>query len=132
MILIALGANIHSRAGSPAQTLHAAIAEFQRAGVGVRAVSPFYETPAWPEPGEPAFVNAVASVDTALEPASLLQFLQRVEIDFGRRRTVRNAPRTLDLDILDYDRRVEVGPPTLPHPRIAARGFVLIPLRDIA
>jgi 2-amino-4-hydroxy-6-hydroxymethyldihydropteridine diphosphokinase len=132
MILIALGANIHSRAGSPAQTLHAAIAEFQRAGVGVRSVSSFYETPAWPEPSEPAFVNAVASVDTTFAPLSLLEFLQGIEAEFGRRRTIRNAPRTLDLDIVDYDGRVEVGPPTLPHPRMAARGFVLIPLRDIA
>jgi 2-amino-4-hydroxy-6-hydroxymethyldihydropteridine diphosphokinase len=132
MILIALGANIPSRAGAPAQTLHAAIAEFGRAGIRTPAVSPFYETPAWPEPGDPLFVNAVASIQTTLAPAALLALLHRIERDFGRVRSVRNAPRTLDLDIIDYDGRIDGGPPTLPHPRIDSRGFVLIPLRDVA
>jgi 2-amino-4-hydroxy-6-hydroxymethyldihydropteridine diphosphokinase len=116
----------------PAQTLHAAIAEFGRAGIRVPAVSSFYETQAWPEPRDPAFVNAVASIETSLAPAVLLALLHRVERDFGRVRAQRNAPRTLDLDIVDYDGRIEGGPPTLPHPRIESRGFVLIPLRDVA
>jgi 2-amino-4-hydroxy-6-hydroxymethyldihydropteridine diphosphokinase len=132
MILIALGANIPSRAGAPAQTLHAAIAEFARTQIHVRAVSPFYETPAWPEPSDPSFVNAVAQVETALGPAALLALLHRIERDFGRVRSVRNAPRPLDLDIVDYDGRIEDGPPMLPHPRLESRGFVLIPLRDVA
>jgi len=132
MILIALGASIPSRVGMPAQTLHAAIAEFERAGVRASAVSSFYETQAWPEPRDPAFVNAVASIETSLAPVALLAILHQIERDFGRVRSPRNAPRTLDLDIVDYDGRIEGGPPTLPHPRIESRGFVLIPLRDVA
>jgi 2-amino-4-hydroxy-6-hydroxymethyldihydropteridine diphosphokinase len=132
MILIALGANIVSRAGRPAQTLHAAIAEFWREGISTPAVSPFYETPAWPDPGDPPFVNAVIRIETSLASAALLALLQRIEKDFGRVRQMRNAPRTLDLDIIDYDGRIEGGPPVLPHPRIESRGFVLIPLRDVA
>ena len=132
MILIAFGANIPSRAGMPAQTLHAAIAELGREGIRVLAVSPFYETTAWPDPGDPAFVNAVARVETALAPAALLALLHRIERDFGRVRSVRNAPRTLDLDIIDYNGRVEGGAPVLPHPRISSRGFVLVPLCDVA
>jgi 2-amino-4-hydroxy-6-hydroxymethyldihydropteridine diphosphokinase len=132
MILIALGANIPSRAGSPALTMHAAIAEFRHKGIRVPALSPFYETPAWPNAADPSFVNAVARIETTLAPGALLARLHEIEMNFGRVRAVRNAPRSLDLDILDYDGRIESGPPALPHPRIESRGFVLIPLRDIA
>jgi 2-amino-4-hydroxy-6-hydroxymethyldihydropteridine diphosphokinase len=58
--------------------------------------------------------------------------LHQVETSFGRRRAAKNAPRTLDLDLLDYDGRVEAGPPTLPHPRLGERAFVLFPLADVA
>jgi 2-amino-4-hydroxy-6-hydroxymethyldihydropteridine diphosphokinase len=67
-----------------------------------------------------------------LSPAALLTLLHEVEASFGRKRAEPNAPRTLDLDILDYEGRVEQGPPVLPHPRMAGRAFVLLPLRDVA
>jgi 2-amino-4-hydroxy-6-hydroxymethyldihydropteridine diphosphokinase len=132
MILIALGANLPSTAGQPAETLRAALAALGTHGVDVRAVSKFYATPAWPDPNDPPFVNAVAHVETALSPTELLAALHNVETAFGRKRSERNAPRTLDLDLLDYDGRIEPGPPELPHPRMAERGFVLIPLKDVA
>ena len=133
MILIALGANLPSHAGSPDETLHAALAELSRAHIRVMAVSAFYMTPAWPDPSDPTFVNAVARIETELVPQDLIARLHAVERAFGRERSgVRNAPRTLDLDLLDYDGRVEGGPPVLPHPRIESRGFVLVPLRDVA
>ncbi len=133
MILIALGSNLSSRAGSPAQTLHAALAELARGHIRVVAVSSFYNTAAWPNPADPSFVNAVARIETKLAPATLIARLHDVEREFGREHSgIRNAPRTLDLDLLDYDGRVEEGPPILPHPRIASREFVLVPLRDVA
>ena len=132
MILLALGANLPSPAGTPAETLRAALAALENAGVHVRAASKFFVSAAWPDPRDPAFVNAVAKVETTLEPVALLALLHAVEREFGRRRGERNAPRTLDLDLLDYDGRVEEGPPRLPHPRMIERGFVLIPLADIA
>jgi 2-amino-4-hydroxy-6-hydroxymethyldihydropteridine diphosphokinase len=132
MILIALGANIPSHVGAPVQTLDAALAELGKRGVKVVAVSPYYVTPAWPDPADPSFVNAVAQIDTNLSPAGLLALLHELETAFGRARSVRNAPRTLDLDILDYDSRVQAGVPDLPHPRMTERGFVLIPLADVA
>jgi 2-amino-4-hydroxy-6-hydroxymethyldihydropteridine diphosphokinase len=132
MILIALGANLPSSAGKPAETLRAALEALGTRGIDVRAVSKFYATPAWPDPKDPPFVNAVAHVETALLPTALLAALHDVETAFGRRRAERNAPRTLDLDLLDYEGRVEPGPPELPHPRMAERGFVLIPLGNIA
>jgi len=77
-------------------------------------------------------VNAVVHVETALAPGPLMAELLHTEKSFGRVRARANAPRTLDLDLIDYDGRIEYGPVTLPHPRIADRGFVLIPLADVA
>jgi 2-amino-4-hydroxy-6-hydroxymethyldihydropteridine diphosphokinase len=94
--------------------------------------SGFYRSDAWPDPNDPAFVNAVAAVETELAPAALLAVLHKLEAAFGRRRSAPNAPRTLDLDLLDYHGRVEEGPPMLPHPRMDTRVFVLFPLREIA
>lgn len=132
MILIGLGANLSSPAGPPLATLRAALAALGRNGAEPVPVSRFYQTPAWPDPSDPPFVNAVAQVRTELSPAALLARLQEIERFFGRIEAARNAPRPLDLDILDYDSRVEAGPPELPHPRIEARAFVLVPLAEIA
>ena len=132
MILIALGGNLASQAGPPARTLDAALAALAKAGVNIQAVSPYYVTQAWPDPSEPPYINAVARVTAVLTPVELLALLHDTETAFGRVRSVRNAPRTLDLDLLDYDGRIEAGPPALPHPRLAERGFVLVPLADVA
>lgn len=132
MILIALGANIVSRAGPPAATLTAALARLETLGVQILSVSPFYETPAWPNPADPAFVNAVAAVKTGLQPVELLDLLHGVETEFGRMRSVPNAPRTLDIDLLDHHGAMLSGAVTLPHPRMTQRAFVMVPLADIA
>ena len=132
MILVALGANLKSAAGLPEETLAAALGAMFAQRIRVLKVSPLYRTPAWPDPSDPPFTNAVALVQTPLGPAGLLAALHTIEAAFGRERTHPNAPRTLDLDLIDYDGRVEEGPPVLPHPRIAERAFVLRPLADIA
>lgn len=132
MILIALGSSLPSRAGDPSATLRAALERLRDNGVTPVSVSRFYRTPAWPDPRDPAFVNAVAQVMTELSPAELIAALHDTETAFGRVRSARNAPRALDLDILDYDGRIKDGPPVLPHPRMDRRGFVLVPLRDVA
>ena len=132
MILIALGANLPGPAGQPAGTLEHALGKLGSKGIKILGVSSFYETPAWPNPAEPAFINAVASIDTALQPVELLALLHGVETELGRLRSAPNAPRTLDLDLLDYDGRVSDGGVVLPHPRLAERSFVLVPLAEIA
>ena len=132
MILIALGGNLNSPAGSPAQTLDAALAALEKRGANIAAVSAYYVTPAWPDPADPAYVNAVARIGTELDPAALMKLLHETETAFGRVRAQRNAPRTLDLDLLDYDGTVQPGPPHLPHPRLAERAFVLVPLAEVA
>jgi 2-amino-4-hydroxy-6-hydroxymethyldihydropteridine diphosphokinase len=130
--IIALGANLPSRAGSPERTIRAALVELARAGLAVERVSKLYSSPAWPDSADPRFVNAVARVRTNLAPVRLLELLHETETAFGRTRSVRNAPRSLDLDIVDFGSRAEEGPPALPHPRLAVRAFVLVPLAEIA
>jgi 2-amino-4-hydroxy-6-hydroxymethyldihydropteridine diphosphokinase len=133
MILIGLGANLPSDVGPPAATFKRALGELERHDVQIRHVSRFYETPAWPDPADPAFVNAVAVVQTRLQPVELLMVLHGVETALGRLRSAPNAPRTLDIDLLDYQGRVMTTPEiALPHPRMAARSFVLVPLHDVA
>jgi 2-amino-4-hydroxy-6-hydroxymethyldihydropteridine diphosphokinase len=132
MIVIALGANLASRVGAPRTTLDAALARLSENGVRVESVSSYYVTKAWPDPADPDFVNAVARIDTTRSPRELLELLHDTEAFFGRTPGARNAPRTLDLDLIDYDGRTEPGPPELPHPRLADRAFVLVPLSEIA
>lgn len=83
--------------------------------------------------GGPDFINAVAAIDTALAPIELLDELQRLELVAGRERPYRNAPRTLDLDLLLYgDARIDEPRLVVPHPRMHERAFVLLPLAEIA
>jgi len=132
VILIALGANLPGPAGPPATALRAALTRLEERGVQIVSASSFYETPAWPDPGQPAYINAVAAVETTLQPVELLTLLHGVETDFGRLRSAPNAPRTLDLDLLDYEGRVVTEGVVLPHPRMTERSFVLVPLAEIA
>ena len=135
MIVIALGANLPSAAGPPEKSLRAALSVLSDAGIGIVSRSSFYRCPAWPDPSDPPFVNAVAALSTELSPLDLLNLLHAVETSFGRRRSddakSKNAPRTLDLDLIDYDGLVQPGAPALPHPRMAERSFVLVPLQEL-
>ncbi|MFT3808688.1 MAG: 2-amino-4-hydroxy-6-hydroxymethyldihydropteridine diphosphokinase [Micropepsaceae bacterium] len=134
MILIALGANEASRRGPPPETFRAALETLEGMGVKTLQLSRLFTSPAWPDPKDPPFTNAVARVETALPPVELMAALHAVEAGFGRERRVPNAPRPLDLDLIDYAGRVESPPggPVLPHPRAAERAFVLAPLLDVA
>lgn len=126
---IALGANL----GDAAATLRAAVhALGAQPGIELVQASPFYRT-APLDAGGPDFVNAVAEVRTTLTAPALLDALLAIESDFGRERPYRNAPRTLDLDLLLYgDARIDSPRLTVPHPRMRERAFVLVPLADIA
>jgi 2-amino-4-hydroxy-6-hydroxymethyldihydropteridine diphosphokinase len=135
-IIVALGANLPSaRHGPPRATLEAALAALAQSGVRVLARSSWYASPPVPRSDQPDYVNGVARVATDLGPADLLACLHRIEAAFGRVRTARDAARAIDLDLIDYAGLVTApdGPgPILPHPRAHLRGFVLIPLREVA
>lgn len=137
-ILVGLGANLPGPAGTPRQTLEAALAALEGEGISVRACSGFWASPAWPPSDQPPYLNAVARVETALGPEDLLQRLHAVEARFGRSRGERWAARPLDLDLLAHGRlqrapaAAGAGDLALPHPRLAERAFVLLPLADVA
>ena len=128
---IALGSNMGDRRG----TLEGAIAALVATpGVAVKKVSSFHETePVGGPPGQGLFLNAAAVLETTLDPLGLLNVLHEIEERFGRTRTVHWGERTLDLDLLLFDDKIIDTPElTIPHPRMAARRFVLEPLAEIA
>jgi len=124
---IAFGSNRRSRHGSPAATLRAAIAAL----AGVESVSKIRATPALGPAGR-SFANAVAIVDSDLEPDALLAELKEIERAFGRRAGRRWGPRVLDLDIVLWSEGAWGGPgPIIPHTEFRRRRFVLQPLAEL-
>ena len=140
MIVVALGANLPTETyGSPEQGLAAALAVLPEHGIKVLRRSRLYRSAPVPPSGQPWYVNAVAVVETTLGPRALLAALLAVEARFGRVRQGRNDARVLDLDLIDHDGQIGHWPAEgalpaldLPHPRLAARAFVLVPLAELA
>lgn len=151
--LIALGGNLNSEVGKPAQTLLSAIENMPCEGLTVRAVSRFFSTPSFPDGMAPAYVNAAVGIASDLTSAEILAALHRIEQRFGRVREQRWGTRTLDLDLLAVGKSIMPDRPTfqawydlsqsgqagvapdqliVPHPRLQDRAFVLVPLADIA
>ena len=129
-----MGANLASCAGQPAETLAAAVLRLADLG-RVAGRSSLYKTDPVGFQDQPQFVNAVVALETELEPTALLKKLLEIEKEFGRDRSrgIPNGPRTLDLDILLMDDlTISEAGLELPHPRLAARAFVLVPLSEIA
>lgn len=152
-MLIAVGSNLPVGGGSIEETVRIALDRLAREGWLIRATSRLYRTPAFPVGAGPDFVNAALSIETDQSAAEVLAVLHRIEQEFGRRRQVRWAQRTLDLDLiaaadlvapdvatqtkwrdLPIDQQKSRVPDELilPHPRLQDRAFVLVPLSDIA
>jgi len=135
-ILIGLGANLPGPAGGPQQTLSAALAALDGDGLRVVVCSGLWASPAWPPSDQPPYLNAVARLETQLGPEPLLSRLHAIEARFGRVRGELWAARALDLDLLAHGRLIRVpaavGDLALPHPRLAERAFVLLPLAEVA
>jgi 2-amino-4-hydroxy-6-hydroxymethyldihydropteridine diphosphokinase len=133
MILVALGSNIAGPWGSPAETVARALTELDRDPLKLVVASRLLLTAPFGKPDQPAYVNAVARIETLLPPGELLQKLHGIEKSAGRKRAERWGPRTLDLDLIDYNGMVIAEPGlTAPHPGIAERIFVLRPIAEIA
>ena len=125
---LGLGANL----GEPLEQLREAVRRL-RAVVEIDRVSSVYRTEPVGYADQPDFYNLVLSGLTTLDPRALLAEAERIEAALGRERSFRNAPRTLDVDLLDVgSRRVDSPDLILPHPRLHERGFVLVPLAEIA
>ncbi|MGN7868826.1 2-amino-4-hydroxy-6-hydroxymethyldihydropteridine diphosphokinase [Paracoccus sp. 22332] len=153
--IVSLGANLPSARGDAARTLRDALPILHaNPDISIEAVSRIWHTPAFPPGSGPDYANAVAAIRTGLEPRALLDRLHGIEADFGRdRSTGRWSARVLDLDLIALDDRILPDAATLrhwmdlppdrqrvvapdqlilPHPRMADRGFVLVPLAEIA
>jgi 2-amino-4-hydroxy-6-hydroxymethyldihydropteridine diphosphokinase len=126
---IGLGANL----GDARQTIAAAIQTLcESSGILTLRQAPLYSSDPVDAQG-PVFINTVVAVDTTLDPLPLLDLLQAIEQEHGRERPYRNAPRTLDLDLLLYGTQtIDTPRLSVPHPRMHQRAFVLRPLQDLA
>lgn len=124
--------SLGSNEGDRQQYLHDALSLLTQRGVVVLKVSTFIETEPVGGPPQGLYLNGAAKIRTAHPPQKLLEIIKSIEYDLGRRPTVRNGPRPIDIDILLYEGVVLETPLlTIPHPRMNERDFVLIPLREI-
>ena len=151
--LIAIGANLPFEGAPPEFTLRRAMVDLGEGAGLIRATSRFFSTPAFPAGAGPDYVNGAVAVETTLSETALLEVLHRIEQRFGRERVQRWGQRTLDLDLVAFGSRIHPDLATfeawrdlpveaqssraptdliLPHPRLQDRGFVLVPLGDIA
>ncbi len=132
MILIGIGSNISGPWGNSRQTVERALRELDRNQLSVVRPSRLLLSRPYGNTRQHPFVNAVVQIATHLPPEALLARLHAIEHLAGRRRVRHWGPRTLDLDLLDYHGLVRKARPTLPHPGIPDRLFVLVPIAEIA
>ena len=135
MIFIGLGANLPSPVhGSPKATLQAALDGLHGDMVKITRQSQWYRSAPVPISDQPWYINGIAQIQTSLPPAELLARLAEIEADFGRVRIERNAARVIDLDLIAYHDFVSDpdDPVQVPHPRMAERAFVILPLAELA
>jgi 2-amino-4-hydroxy-6-hydroxymethyldihydropteridine diphosphokinase len=141
MILIGLGSNVEGPWGSPEETIREAVKRLDGAETRIVKASRLLSSKPVGPIEQDDYINGAAILETALTPEALMKFLHELELEADRRRTVRWGPRTLDIDLLDYNGIIRDGdgdanghrkPLILPHPAIAERAFVLAPVCEIA
>ena len=137
MIFLGLGSNLTSKYGDRFTNINLAISFLEEYGIKVIKKSSFYETPSYPNKENPKFINAVILVETILSPTDLMSVLLFIEEKLERKRTKKNAPRTCDIDIIDYNSQIlnlkynnlDI---TAPHKELTSRNFILFPLQEIS
>ena len=137
MKLIGIGGNLPCATfGPPRRTCGAALSLLATRGVDIIARSRWFESAPVPASDQPWYLNGVAAVTTTLDAAALVAEVLHVEAELGRQRSIPNAPRTIDIDVLAYNDVIitgdHPGAVEIPHPRLHVRAFVLMPLHDIA
>ena len=136
MILLSLGSNLPSKFGDSKKTLLKCYEFFNNSNVKILKKSSFYESVAIPNKSDPKFINSVISIETKFSPEELIKYILSVEEKFDRKRAQVNAPRTCDIDIVDFNGEVinilnKNISLEIPHPRLEKRSFVLYPIREI-
>ena len=136
MILLSLGSNLPSKFGDSKNTILKCYEFFNNNDIKILKKSSFYETFAIPNKSDPKFVNSVISVQTRFSPEELIKYILKVEEKFDLKREQINAPRTCDIDIVDFNSEIinifnKNISLEIPHPRLEQRSFVLYPIREI-
>ena len=128
IVYLGLGSNVGDRLGNVASAV-----ERLEQKMRVQLISSIYETDPVGYDYQPQFFNAVVGIETGLTPVQLFNVTKKIEADLGRTPSFRNAPRIIDIDILLYDELIMTTKNlVIPHPRMAERAFVLVPLLEIA
>ncbi|MDA8828831.1 2-amino-4-hydroxy-6-hydroxymethyldihydropteridine diphosphokinase [Candidatus Pelagibacter bacterium] len=127
---LAIGSNL----GNKITNIHIALSELKKNKIKIKKVSSQYLSKSWPNPLMPSFINIVIEIETILTPLELLKICNNIELKLGRVRLKKNAPRTCDIDIIDYDKKIlniNSDKLVIPHPEMTKRNFVLLPLFEI-
>ena len=127
MIFLGIGSNLGNRKGN----IEKAKSILLENDINLISSSSYYETPSWPDPNKPKFINIVLKVSCEYKPLELLNLCKNIEKKLGRKKAPKNSPRICDIDIIDFDRLVLNGSLNLPHSRMHKRNFVLFPLFEI-
>lgn len=122
---------IGSNLGKRIKNIENAKIKLLKNNIKIIKTSSYYESLSWPNPTLPKFYNIVLKIKTYLNELQLLDLCKNIEKSLGRKKTLKNAPRVCDIDILDYDKTLKSNQIHLPHPRMHKRNFVLMPLFEI-
>jgi len=127
---LAIGSNL----GNKINNIEIAKFELEKYKIKILKSSSNYTSESWPNPSKPNYINTIIKIKTTLVPIELLRICNLIELKLGRVRSKKNAPRTCDIDIIDYDKKVLIVKNSqliLPHPRMSKRNFVLLPLYEL-
>jgi 2-amino-4-hydroxy-6-hydroxymethyldihydropteridine diphosphokinase len=126
-IFLGIGSNLGNRIAN----IEKAKSLLLQNNINFVSVSNYYETPSWPDPNKPRFINIVLKISCKFKPLELLNLCKFIEAKLGRKKTYKNSPRTCDIDIIDFDGMISKDKINLPHSRMHERNFVLFPLFDL-
>ena len=133
MIFLSIGSNLNSIFGDRFENIKKSIQLLKLANITPLESSNYFETPSYPNKKNPKFINIILSVAFNDSPESMIKKISIIEKKMGRLKTLKNEPRTCDIDIIDFNRlRLSTKKTVLPHPRAHNRNFVLMPLAQIS
>ena len=127
---LAIGSNL----GNKISNIEITKVELEKYKIKIIKSSSNYISESWPNPSMPNYINIVIKIKTSLAPLELLKICNLIELKLGRVRGKKNAPRTCDIDIIDYDKKIlneKNSQLILPHPQMSKRNFVLLPLFEV-
>ena len=127
MVYIGIGSNLGNRINNIEKAKYL----LELNGINITKSSRFYETPSWPDIRKPKFINVVVQSDTKFSPKKLINTFKIIEKMLGRKKDIKNSPRTCDIDIISYYKKIIKGNISIPHERMHKRNFVLIPLYEL-